>query len=449
MFQINQTARENFDQKALAVLKSIKTLPSMENTPSRFPSEIHVTANIDEADVIGEITQFAVDAKGRICERFFIHNEIKIGLIISDYANFKIVAENVQRLKGIRDQLSVKFVEDTLFSWLKEAYQRGFVQVQFLDYLESSAFRKIEKIRVYVPMAFTSVELPFEFGGVVIENISKALIDAHEPSMSSLQEDVRPHAEQYFKKFRENFQGYAAIRLDIECEPQFAKELSLERAHAVADLLCIYSGKVLIPDARCSSRPKGAEFIEKSTVIIVGQNDKFRVFENIVDTNSIETWMISQYELSQYSKFGFNDLSALFKSGGGTEFEKSILNMAFLYAKSAFTSDPMAKVIYVLSALESILLKNQSEPIQQNLGERLAIFSATELNDRKIILKNVRSVYDLRSRYLHHGHSSSELEEIQNFLMNVWIFFVKIVGNRQTYSTKEEFLIRIDDEKLS
>jgi hypothetical protein len=109
----------------------------------------------------------------------------------------------------------------------------------------------------------------------------------------------------------------------------------------------------------------------------------------------------------------------------------------------------MEKVVYILSALESIFLKNQSEPIQQNLGERMAIFSATELAERKAILRNVRAVYELRSRYLHHGHSSTEIEEIGAFLLNVWVFFVKLVCIRKDFKTKDEFLVCIDDEKLS
>lgn len=449
MFQINQGARDNFNQKALAILMSLKELPSLMSTPSRVPADAHVTATITDADIIGDITQFATDAKGQICERTFFHNGSRVGLTLGDYAYFRSAAENIQRLNGIRDQVSQKFVEDTLFLWIKEAYQRGSVEIQFIDFLQSCASETVKKIRIYVPMAYTTVEFPFEFGNVQIENISKSLVDEHLPPLDSFPDDIRQHAQQYAEKFRKDFQGYAAIRLDLECEPHYATQLGLERARAVVDLLGIYSGKVLIPDARCSSRLKGAEFIERSNVIMISETSRFRVAQAVVDTRSIETWTISQDELSHYRKCGFEELSDLIKSGGQTDFEKSVLNLAFLYSKSAFTSEPMAKLVYVLSALESILLKNQSEPIQQNLGERLAIFSVAELAKRKNILKNVRTVYELRSRYLHHGHTSSELEEIQTFLTTVWVFFAKILYSRRSFKSKDEFLTSIDDEKFS
>jgi hypothetical protein len=46
----------------------------------------------------------------------------------------------------------------------------------------------------------------------------------------------------------------------------------------------------------------------------------------------------------------------------------------------------------MLSALESILLKNSNEPIQQNLSERLAVFTAQELAKRKSIISTPESV---------------------------------------------------------
>jgi len=102
----------------------------------------------------------------------------------------------------------------------------------------------------------------------------------------------------------------------------------------------------------------------------------------------------------------------------------------------------------MLSSLESVLLKNENEPIQQNLAERLAVFTAQELTERKTIIKLIKTVYGLRSKYLHHGHSSSELEIVSEFMACVWGFFMQLVNNVERFKTKEEFLIAIDDHKL-
>ena len=129
-------------------------------------------------------------------------------------------------------------------------------------------------------------------------------------------------------------------------------------------------------------------------------------------------------------------------------FKKSVLNSVLLYSKSAFTSDPVEKVVYILSALESILLRNEYESIQHSLAERVAVFTAQELIKRKYIITTIKSAYGVRSRYLHHGHTSSELELISEFMSCAWIFFIQLIDNVERFSTKESFISAIEDHKL-
>ena len=140
-------------------------------------------------------------------------------------------------------------------------------------------------------------------------------------------------------------------------------------------------------------------------------------------------------------------LSTLYTKPDPSEFEQTILNMAFLYSKAAYTKQPLEKLIYCLSAIESTLLRSGSEPIQQNIGERMAMFSRSDLDDRKELIGNLRAVYSLRSRYLHHGQSAMELEELEKFYMNTWVFFVSLLSSASRFKTKEEFLVFIDDLK--
>ena len=146
----------------------------------------------------------------------------------------------------------------------------------------------------------------------------------------------------------------------------------------------------------------------------------------------------------------FKRISHLFNVNSLNAFEKVFLNSVMLYSKAAFTSAPVEKLIYILAALESILLKNESEPIQQNLSERLAFFIAEELADRKHIIKTVKSIYAIRSKYLHHGHyTHSELGTMSDFMLLVFNFFMKLTANLEKFKTKDEFICEIDDYKLA
>ena len=54
------------------------------------------------------------------------------------------------------------------------------------------------------------------------------------------------------------------------------------------------------------------------------------------------------------------------------------------------------KLVYILASLESILLKNDSEPIQKNLGERMAFLIGPTVEARKTIIANVVETYARR-----------------------------------------------------
>ena len=102
----------------------------------------------------------------------------------------------------------------------------------------------------------------------------------------------------------------------------------------------------------------------------------------------------------------------------------------------------------MLSALESIFLKNENEPIQQNLAERIAFFISNNIDERKNIVRNIKDVYGIRSKYLHHGHSSSELESISKFMLNVWVVITKLLLDADRFVDKSAFINEIEDRKF-
>ena len=95
------------------------------------------------------------------------------------------------------------------------------------------------------------------------------------------------------------------------------------------------------------------------------------------------------------------------------------------------------------------MLKNENEPIQQNLAERVAVFSSQTLEERKSLIKLIKSIYGIRSKYLHHGHISSEVELISTFMLRVRVFFFQLLRNVDSFATQEEFVNAIDDDKLA
>ena len=131
------------------------------------------------------------------------------------------------------------------------------------------------------------------------------------------------------------------------------------------------------------------------------------------------------------------------------QFQEKLLAALILYSRSAISKDLADKLVYILVALESIFLRNSSEPIQQNLGERIAFLIGDSLEKRKRIIKVTRETYTLRSGFVHHGRSIDDLEIMREFMLYAWQAIVSLIHQSNSVSTVDALLDMLDDRKLS
>jgi len=446
--EIHPSAAANFDSKAIALVELIKEIPpDLQSQPS-FPSELHVAANLTESDIIGEIEVALSDYRGRTVARFFHIDGKRYGLALTSYENVVELAEALQSLPTLRSKLSRSFIENSLFTWLRKKFKREEVEASFSEFLGNQAASAIQPITLWIPVSHLEVEVPFPVSRSELRPISKSVMDEWERKLTPLSND-KENLVALFGKLRKDFQGLAAVVTKVNAEPERARELAMEEAERVTAALGIFSDAALIPDIKCVSRIKGSENIRRATTILELEKGLFRTNTGIVDTASATFWRLTQGEIVQIRKAGLDTISRLLAAESLNGFEEAVLSSVLLYSKSVFTSDPVEKVVYMLSSMESILLRNENEPIQQNIAERIAVFTAQELNARKKIIKTIKSAYGIRSRYLHHGHTRSELAVISELMRCVWIFFEQLVANVARFRSKDDFVSAIDDHKLA
>lgn len=449
MFEIHPSAEENFNAKIRSLLDKIEVVSPSKQNPAKFKTEVQVAATLTEQDIIGDIEESISDYRGKIIGRFFMHEGLRYALENDAHKLLVDFSESIQRLPAFRDKLSQNFIENTAFAWLKSLTINKKLEKTFISALVEEAKKAVSPITIYVPIANTIIQRPFSFCGVVICSITKKLIDDLEYVMRPAEnEEEKNNSAIFFQKFRRDFQGYAAVEIKLECEPDYAQDLAVMTAQRVTSLLGIYSGAMLAPDVKCISKIKGTENLAQSTTISRSEPNKFKITQAILDRASTRHWHISEADLQDYASCGLGVISEIVVKNQPTEFESLILNTSMLYSKAAFIAEPLEKLVHILSALESTLLRSENEPIQQNLAERLAIFTSSELAERKAIVKTIKSVYGLRSRYLHHGHTSNELNDLSDFFLHAWIFYIQLLGASKKFADKSQFLEAIDDHKL-
>jgi hypothetical protein len=134
-----------------------------------------------------------------------------------------------------------------------------------------------------------------------------------------------------------------------------------------------------------------------------------------------------------------------------TEFRKSLYDALILYSRQSQADELSDKLVFAISALESVLLRDSNKPIQKNLGERMAFLIGTSVNERRDIIKNLEEIYKIRSAFVHHGQQPRHIEALDRFLANTWTTFLRLLGIAQSdqYKTKASLIAYLEELKLS
>lgn len=123
-----------------------------------------------------------------------------------------------------------------------------------------------------------------------------------------------------------------------------------------------------------------------------------------------------------HCKQGLDILSGLLRKEKATQFQTDVVEALMLYSRSSTSKTTSDKLVYILTAIESLFLRNKSEHIQTNIGERMGFFAGATAKERIAIKDNVIEIYEIRSNFLHHGAtvSTDDFDKLRVFMVNSW-----------------------------
>ena len=148
---------------------------------------------------------------------------------------------------------------------------------------------------------------------------------------------------------------------------------------------------------------------------------------------------------------GWDEIERLLRDEKLNELEKLCLEALLTYSQSTAASALPNKPLYVLTALETILLPSDDiiphNLAQQVVGEGMALLNGQSLSQRKEILAHTRVAYELRHALLRRDETRDELELLREFFFHARLFFVHLVQNSHL-KTKKAFLDSLEIRKL-
>lgn len=400
---------------------------------------------IDPADIISvPKLMFQVDGYGDYAGASWRSGDMLVGWTGSEFQPIKELAERMAQTAPLKGLVSRTFVVAEVCTWLSETLERQRSDL-LSDYIAARCESEIKTHDLWLPLFRTYCNREFRIGDVAFRTISREIMDEW---WSRIPPQVREKPEQMaaLRKRRSGLQGLLAACVSIRAEQKKAIELARASALNAIALLRLLSPANLSSRSTCYSTLIGLEAFGGSCELFM-DDGKIHQICSSTHTQQNADWLL--HESADLRPGLLEALDDLARNRTTTEYRRELYDALILYSRQSHATEISDKLVFTVAALESILLRDSNEPIQKNLGERMAFVSGRNIDERKAIIKNVEEIYKYRSAFVHHGQTPRHLESLDSFLLYAWTTMINLLGAVKHYRTKAALLGVLEDRKMA
>ncbi len=430
-----------------STISSSNKLIQREKSEERPWGDSHISAAFTDKDIIGSPRMFIVGGNG---DKIGFSTHLGGEPLSIEGEDFAKVLKLIQRVLGIstlKHLLSEEYVEEIAIDWCIENSRTR--SQPFSEYLLSRVKNDVAYHQIWVPVSSLQVQEDFQFGMSRIITIGRGFFDKAESSALEARPGDREAINGFYNKMRRELQGNAAVAVSVKGEPKFASKQAQIDAEAAVGLLRFFHFAALTSKIFCPTALLGSEFTPQIHGLTISGIDRFQYARSIKHKNE-HAWRLSTSELSEMRRNNLDLAATLISDDGHSDFADRVRSSLLTYSKGITFPDLSDRLVYSLSALEGLFLKDASEPISQNLAERVAFSTSRDTDERIAIVKNFRTVYAARSQYIHHRQNKALPDDaLERFFCAAWAALATALGNVQKYSTAAEFIEVIDRMKFS
>ena len=441
MLKLHPNAEENFNRQAEELLTELSSEHTDENrTNAPFAPEFHIAASFTQQDMIGDIGFSEIHPAGQTASRAFIHDGAKLGLFGESYKKLARLAEKMQSARELRTVISIKTLEPAIFGWMK-ARRQAATTASMVDYILRQYDDKIEEWNVWIPIASMILQSDLPIGPIYFRHVTKAVFDSW---FQKGREGVEQHGSDAdkaafgaFVEAQSRIQGYAAANITIIGEADRATEVAFEETQKALAILSFYTAAALVAGVVSFCAPLGQENLDTYLFIAVGDG-KLSIQEGVMEP-SYAPFVLDERAVRLLYESGFGALQELYNKEPKTEFQQSLVDALIVYARHTRAKNLSDKLMYIFTALDSFLLQDQNESIQQSIAQPIAYTVAITPEKRMEFADLVIRAYGLRSRFIHHAKTIEETDVVQEFVLLVWSFWLKLILIHTKFATRADF----------
>lgn len=438
-FRLNKDLAAWMDSESTRIAGLVEDATDKISRGGGLPShpDLQVTATISPNDVIGEMIASKLDMNGNIVARFYQHQGRILGLANGAMADAQKAVERIWSRPELCDLVSRTTILELLLQDIG-AKARGSSTESLSTKVVRFVTEAVQRHSVWVPIDEVFIEGELSFATAVLAPVTREQIDEalHVGRSNVSTEQAGPMRDGLYSKWA----GRTVMRFELVAEPQRAEEIATERAVDYMSLLQFYTLPAMLLSLVSHAAPRGSRPYRTQERVVFAPG-VFQQTKRVAEATY--NFVINAEMRALMKKSGLNMLSKLAQSTS-CDYEGNLLDSLLVYGRAFYQLDPNDKLLQVMTAIEMFALRNDSEPIQAALADRMAFAISQDPNTRQEIVQNFRAAYSIRSGRSHHGRSIADTETIEQFLRNAWAFFLTAIQGVGRYRKRLEFLDHLD-----
>ncbi|MFN3727352.1 MAG: hypothetical protein ACK4SZ_13735 [Allosphingosinicella sp.] len=440
----NAAAAIDADGRALVEARQVGTITCGKSV---FESRRETNAEITDADLAGEPLLAWSNLAGEIVGRYFPRNGQMVALREDGYRQLRRLVEKVGAAKPFSSGFSDQFLEVEIFKWWRTTVRAG-EAVSLSAHLLVVCAEAISARTLLVPLSNLEIERPFRFGDVLVTPIGARLFDDFGADGAARFPDAASQIREEALRMRREYGHLTAVCVEVVGEREFANQRARVIAADMADFFRFMSPAAASRSIVFACFPYGAEHEPTSTVIEVADGKIAHFTSGMVNAGFFR-WKLSFQELDGHMNDGFRNCAVFFSDKILTGFQRRVKTAISAYTHGIAATDVRNRLIYAMSAAEHLLLRDGNEPIQSNVGERMAFLISRTAEERFAIATNFKKAYGLRSRHIHHLSTIDNDDVLDKFFEHMFLMLTAAMDNMQRYKEHLDFLDALDRIKFS
>lgn len=438
---LHPKAAASFEESATALIDQFEPKPRQDRAEPFKTRHAMDTVHAISSPPVAAYVDFA----GKLTGWWYYRDGIDYALAGDSYRALRELVERIRRKPPFTTGFSDHFLEEAVATWCAVT-RKGEEPGPFVTFLLDRCSEAWGTHHFLLPLVGVEVEHDFMLGAVGIRTIPPELFERGAAEARARRPDD-PDAGKSADALGKTAANLAAVAVTVTGEPRFADSHAREVADDVAGVLRFMSPGAISSTVPSLVQPWGINTVPQPLVIRV-DGERLLGHSRQWLHGGLAMWKLDARETERLTVTRFASLAMFFDGSTLNDYAAHVRPAFFAYARAIGQFEPVDRLVGAITALECLLLRDQHEPLQQMVGERLAFLTASGRDDRQRTVADYKAAYGLRSRAVHHLRGIDNEDVADRLFRHAFLAFVRAIEGLSVLTTHAQFLDGLDRIKF-